>query len=319
MKNSLKILIFTMIAIFGILTIANFYTKPSSNKFITVDEFTIKEVNNIIFIDGFKQPFSINFDKDKSIYVTERYATVTKFDQNLKFIGSLTADGWVKKHQESSLFTLPHSIDFDDEGNIYVSDYYDNCIKKFSKNGSYLKSFTEGIVGPATAYFGLDGYLYIADFDANAIIIYEKDGNYIDSIKNGFNKLHCIRFDSKNKMYVVDTWNHRILKYDVNGEFEGMLCAKKGNVSTEGWEKEADAIVSELEGGFNAPVSIDFDDNDNLYISEFGNNRIQCFSSNGTFLFSIYGFNAPYDLKILEGKLYVADTKNNRIQIISLS
>jgi DNA-binding beta-propeller fold protein YncE len=283
------------------------------------NDITSKEENNIKIIEGFYHPFSINFDIEGNVYVTELNSTVSKFDKNFSFIASLSEEGWSQKYYGTNILgRLPHSIDFDDEGNFYIADYYENCIKKFSNNGSYITSFTEGIKGPATAYFGPDGILYIADYDADAIVKYDKNGKYHGDIKNSFNKPHSAIFDSDENMYVVDTWNHRIVKYDANGKIVGILGEKKDGFLTDGWEKDVIIGKSKFEGGFNAPVALDFDNSSNLYVSEYGNNRVQCFSYNGTFLFSISGFNNPYDLKIHNDKLYICDTKNNVIKIYDL-
>ena len=76
------------------------------------------------------------------------------------------------------------------------------------------------------------------------------------------------------------------------------------------------------EGEFNVPHSIAFDSKDNMYITDEENNRIQKFTSNGTFL-TEWGskgtddgeFNRPegIDLDSL-GYVYVADTGNSRVQ-----
>ena len=81
---------------------------------------------------------------------------------------------------------------------------------------------------------------------------------------------------------------------------------------------------------------------ENFIVSEYGNHRIQKFSKDGKFLGWIGGkgeggitngwekegssksgsekgmFLNPYDTKIRKNVLFVADTKNNRIQIIKI-
>ena len=111
---------------------------------------------------------------------------------------------------------------------------------------------------------------------------------------------------------------------------------------TDGWEKEGSSIQSSQLGGFNAPILLDFDEDENFIVSEYGNHRIQKFSKDGKFLGWIGGkgeggitngwekegssksgsekgmFLNPYDTKIRKNVLFVADTKNNRIQIIKI-
>ena len=62
-----------------------------------------------------------------------------------------------------------------------------------------------------------------------------------------------------------------------------------------------------------------------MYVADTANNRIQVFSSNGTFIskWGKYGagdgsFKSPEGIAVdQEGNVYVADTANNRIQVFS--
>ena len=69
------------------------------------------------------------------------------------------------------------------------------------------------------------------------------------------------------------------------------------------------------------------DSADNLYVSEYGNNRLQKFTSNGEFVWKIGGiytgtadgqFNRPEFVAVnTEDKIYVADSGNKRIQVFN--
>jgi hypothetical protein len=73
------------------------------------------------------------------------------------------------------------------------------------------------------------------------------------------------------------------------------------------------------------PTNVAVDSSGNVYVVDMQNNRIQKFSSTGTFLtkWGTYGpsdgqFNRPYDVAVdSSGNVYVADTQNNRIQKFS--
>jgi tripartite motif-containing protein 71 len=90
-------------------------------------------------------------------------------------------------------------------------------------------------------------------------------------------------------------------------------------VSTEGRSG-----IEETDLSLPAGITVD-SSSGNVYVADTANNRIQVFSSNGTFI-SIWGrygerngtFSHPQGVAIdQEGNVYVADTDNHRIQVFS--
>jgi DNA-binding beta-propeller fold protein YncE len=78
-------------------------------------------------------------------------------------------------------------------------------------------------------------------------------------------------------------------------------------------------------GQLSQPSSITIDQKGNVYVADTANNRIQVFSSNGTFISKWGGYGSvngalrnPQGIAIdQKGNVYVADTANNRIQVFS--
>ena len=80
------------------------------------------------------------------------------------------------------------------------------------------------------------------------------------------------------------------------------------------------------EGHVSQPAGIALDQEDNVYVADTGNSRIQVFSSNGTYMskWGQYGttngtLRSPEGVAVdpSSGNVYVADTANNRIQVFS--
>ena len=80
------------------------------------------------------------------------------------------------------------------------------------------------------------------------------------------------------------------------------------------------------DGGLKSPEGIAVDPSSgNVFVADTANNRIQVFSSNGTFItawgkFGLVDGNFAYPEDIAvgqQGNVYVADTANNRIQVFS--
>jgi tripartite motif-containing protein 71 len=83
-------------------------------------------------------------------------------------------------------------------------------------------------------------------------------------------------------------------------------------------------ILGMADGQFNQPSGVAVDKSNDVYVADWGNNRIQKFTSNGDFI-AVWGgvaagtsagqFNNPYGITAdLFGNVYVADATNNRIQ-----
>lgn len=78
------------------------------------------------------------------------------------------------------------------------------------------------------------------------------------------------------------------------------------------------------DGQFQGPFGLSIDSNDNIYVTDKNNNRIQIFTSDGQFItkFGVKGtgngqFMGPEAVGVGKdsGSVYVADTGNNRIQL----
>lgn len=110
-----------------------------------------------------------------------------------------------------------------------------------------------------------------------------------------------------NRIVVADTHYHRVVLFDRDGNVEGMF----GQFGTG-------------PGEFVYPVHVIQDEDENLYVSEYGNynDRIQKFRPDGTFVQQIgaYGtddgqFQRPSGMALHQDHLYVVDAFNNRIQV----
>ena len=82
--------------------------------------------------------------------------------------------------------------------------------------------------------------------------------------------------------------------------------------------------LGEADGQFHGPSGLSIDANDNIYVTDKNNNRVQIFSNDGQFIgkFGVAGagdgqLNGPEGVGVDKdtGTVYVADTGNTRIQV----
>ena len=150
------------------------------------------------------------------------------------------------------------------------------------------------------------------------------------AINSPVNHPSSIAVDASGNLYISDQLNHRIRKVNAS---TGIMSTIAGN-GTSGFGGDGFAAIN---ANLNSPKCITLDSSGNLYIADYGNNRIRkvnantgiisTVAGNGTSGFSGDGGVAtsaklayPYGVTIDGlGNLYIADLSNNRIRKVNAS
>ncbi len=199
----------------------------------------------------------------------------------------------------------PYGMAIDDSGNIYISDYYTNVIRKISVNAANTISTVAGTGsagvsgdgGPATAakLFGpsglaidIAGNIYVADRNNNRVRKIDRQNIITTVAGNGEAKLSgdggqatkaslrgpiAIAFDQHGSMYIADCQNNCIRQVMPTGVIN-TYAGNASGISTGNGGYSGDgghALNAEL----NHPNGVALDNNDNLYISDCFNHRIR--------------------------------------------
>ena len=132
---------------------------------------------------------------------------------------------------------------------------------------------------------------------------------------SGFNKPAEVAI-ANDKLYVTDTGNHRIQIYNLpivdNDKADATIGT--GSVETDN-------------SGFNRPSGLEVA-NDRLYVAEIDNHRVQIYTNlsgtptyertlgtTGVIKADNSGFSDPHVLAVANGRLYVGDWNNERVQV----
>ena len=85
--------------------------------------------------EHFNLPTDIAVSADGSFYVSDGYGNsrVIKFSKEGKYLFE-----WGKFGNKKGEFKIPHGIDLDNEGNVYVADRENNRIQKFDSKGNFI-------------------------------------------------------------------------------------------------------------------------------------------------------------------------------------
>ena len=245
-----------------------------------------------------------------------------------------------------------------DNGDIYVVDSDNNRVQKFESDGDYDNLEFGSSSSGDDEYLGLptaiaidrkSDYIYVADSTTDSISAFDDKGNFQFNFGDGGSSDAEFRDpsgmvvnDSDQMLYVADTDNNRIQVFELT---DGDNCPS----GTDEIINDQVCFVKDFgssgndEGEFDKPEGLAYDDdNDLLYVADTDNNRIQVFEIvsgstcpsgtdkivNGVCFVEEFGssgsgdgqFSSPagISLDLENGKLYVADTDNHRIQILSV-
>ena len=167
--------------------------------------------------------------------------------------------------------------------------------------------------------------VYVFSRSEHPIMVFDGDGEFIASWGEGvFTKAHNVRVSPEGAVFCSDLLDHTVRKFTPEGKLLMTLGTKDIPSDTGGDGKRSKIMRSA--GPFNGPTDIAFGPFGELFVSDgYANARIHRFSSDGELL-SSWGapgkghgeFNIPHGALIVDGKIYVADRENNRLQVFDL-
>jgi DNA-binding beta-propeller fold protein YncE len=203
----------------------------------------------------------------------------------------------------------PSDVAVSRDGRIYVVDGVNGKIRIFDLRGQPLSSFGSPGAKNGQLRFplGIDldksGNIYVADAGNHRVQIFSPQGDFTAKIDiaPGKNKpadpTDVAVDDVRKRCYVVDNDNHRILAYDLANL---KLIASYGRPGSE-------------KGSFNYPFMIAMDKENNLYVVEVINTRVQILNPEGLFVNFIGSWGVE------PGEFYrpkgVAFDKHNRVYV----
>ncbi|MGE7271105.1 fibronectin type III domain-containing protein [Brevibacillus panacihumi] len=252
-------------------------------------------------------PTGVAVDSSGNLYIAE-YANnlVRKVDASGQIstvagTGSLGFSG-DEGPATSAQLNRPYGVAVDDSGNLYISDYFNNRIRKVDASGKIST-----VAGTGTRGYSGDGG------PATLAQLYYPTG---------------VAVDSSGSLYIVDNANNRIRKVDTSGQISTVA-----GMGTSGYSGDGGPATS---AQLNYPNGVTVDSNGNLYIADSSNHRIRKVDTSGTISTvagngnlgysgdggpaTWYTLNGPTGVAVDgSGNLYIADNSNNRIRKVDVS
>ncbi|MGY3213878.1 peptidyl-alpha-hydroxyglycine alpha-amidating lyase family protein [Mucilaginibacter sp. HD30] len=166
----------------------------------------------------FDKPTDVAVAEDGSFYVSDGYGNsrIVKFSAQGKYLLE-----WGRKGSGDGEFNIPHNLELDNTGNVYVADRENKRIQVFTPNGRFIRKITSPNFGKITSLaFGSNGRLYAAD-DANILGLLHRGSNIFEIPDNAAPRVlagqagwfHAIAIDSDGNLYAGDISKNKIFKF----------------------------------------------------------------------------------------------------------
>ena len=279
------------------------------------------------------QPTGLVFDTAGNMYISDGFnSTIEKVDTNGVFTvyagtgaRGYNGDGGAAV---AAIIRNPQRLAMDAAGNLYIADKENNRIRKVT---------TDGVIHD------------IAGVGANSSLTahaFTGDGGF--AVEAGIGEPEAVAVDSNGNVYIADTGNNRIRMINVAGPTGTPLTNAQGKALTDN-----SRIITTVAGGgtaaqvnlglapnpliaiLSAPAGLAIDANNNVYISDRGNNRILYLNNNfntpcpagspascvqsPSLSIAVTGLNSPSGIALSGSKLYIAETGGNKISVFDVS
>lgn len=249
-------------------------------------------------------PRSLATTKDDKLIVLDDVGRVLVFDKK----GKLLKKWWMPEFK----LGRPEGVCELRDGRIAVTNTHYSKVVIFKADGSIDLTFSKkGIKnGELSNPVGIsedpEGNLYVCEYGFNdRVQQFTNDGKFIRVIgKSGigpgeFQRPSGVTLNN-NILYVVDAVNNRIQLFEENGKFLKSLTVSPA---------------------FYLPYDLKFDKDNFIYIAEYGNACVTKLNPDGTLAGRFYPedpLRTPWGIAVnTEGTIYVADTGNRRIVVLT--
>jgi hypothetical protein len=247
-------------------------------------------------------------------------------------------------------FNAPAAIAVDGSQNVFVTDEADAQVQKFTNDGT---TFSTEWGGYGPRFLGFSGFsdpagvavdglgnVYVTDFGNQTVQTFDNVGDPGPAWVTGlsaFNGPIGVAVDGTGRVIVADTRNNRIEVWSNTGDFSFAFGWGVGDGTTtfqiclpplSGCQS---GIPGSGLGQFNYPDGVAVDANDNLFVTESNNNRVQEFTNTSVLGLNVFisntawgtlgsgdgQFNLPLGVAVWNGYVFVADGGNNRIDVFT--
>ena len=172
----------------------------------------------------------------------------------------------------SSQLDYPAGVTFDSDDYLYVADFNNHKIQKFTIDCKYLLQFgglgsNDGKLNYPRELASHDHKVYIADSDNQRISVFQTDGKFHCTIGSGqLSRPLDVAVNGNNQLFVADYDHHCIHTFTLDGDHVGKF-----------------GIHGAGRGELDGPFGVTFDFYGFILVADTGNHRVSIFNKDGNF------------------------------------
>ena len=178
------------------------------------------------FATGISGPTRMKIGEDSLLYVLQWSGSykVKRYQLDGTFVDDFTSAG------------VPRSIgiDWDEDGNLYVSSYSEDYVQKFDVNGDSVSVFVNtNLAGPTNIWFDDNGDLLVSDYNGTAVKRFDSSGNYISDFITGIHYSEGVDFFPNGNILIGNGSTSSVKMFDSNGNYiEDLIPSGSGGLMT---------------------------------------------------------------------------------------
>lgn len=268
-------------------------------------------------------PEGLAIGADGALYVIDSFQDqILLFDGDGQPIGAWgetgTGPGQFRFHEGGAGFG---DMAIGPDGNIYVADPFNNRIQVLGPDGAFVREWGESgleegrLSEPHGLAIDASGRVYVADSDNSRVQIFDRDGQFLAAwapVVDGGRRISPddVAVDAAGIVSVSDGTTRQVLRLDENGTVTGRFG---------GADPASDERIGDPDGVAN-------DAQGDLFVVDGVEAQILVFAADGSLLGKIGSaglepgqFITPVNVALgPDGRLYVADGGNRRVQVFQL-
>lgn len=170
------------------------------------------------FASGLNGPTRMKIGPDGLLYVLQwnNNAPVRRYELDGTFVDNFTSVG----------INQAIGLDWDSNGNLYVSSFNGAFVRRFDPDGNDLGFFIDNdLQGPTNIFFDDNGNLIVLDYLGGTVRMFDSEGNFQEDLILAILNAEGVDFYPNGDLLIGNGGLSSIQRYDSEGNFVGTVVA----------------------------------------------------------------------------------------------